>query len=50
MGTERTFERLLELVSAINRTNSKTGFDNEHSTCTAGDSDVNFAIAVEARL
>ena len=27
--SERIFVRLLELVSAINRTNSKTAFDNE---------------------
>ncbi len=33
--TERTFDRLLELVSAINRTNSKTGFDNERSISDA---------------
>lgn len=29
--TERVFTRLLELVSAINRTNSKTTFDGERS-------------------
>lgn len=33
--TERTFARMLELVSAINRTNSKTGFDNEQSISDA---------------
>ena len=32
---ERTFARTLELVSAINRTNSKTGFDNEQSISDA---------------
>jgi hypothetical protein len=29
--TDRIFARLLELVSAINRTNAKTAFDNERS-------------------
>ena len=33
--TERTFARMLELVSAINRTNSKTEFDNERSISDA---------------
>lgn len=33
--TERTFTRMLELVSAINRTNSKTAFDNERSISDA---------------
>jgi hypothetical protein len=33
--TGRTFARLLELVSAINRTNSKTAFDNERSISEA---------------
>jgi hypothetical protein len=33
--TERTFARLLELVSAVNRTNSKTAFDNERSISDA---------------
>ena len=33
--TERTFARMLELVSAINRTNSKTAFDNERSISDA---------------
>ena len=33
--TERTFVRMLELVSSINRTNSKTGFDNELSISDA---------------
>jgi hypothetical protein len=33
--TERTFARQLELVSAINRTNSKTAFDNERSISDA---------------
>ena len=33
--TERTFARLLELVSAVNRTNSKTEFDNERSISDA---------------
>jgi hypothetical protein len=33
--TERIFARLLELVSAINRTNSKTAFDNERSISDA---------------
>jgi len=33
--TERIFTRLLELVSAINRTNSKTAFDNERSISDA---------------
>ena len=32
---ERTFARLLELVSAINRTNSKTAFDDKHSISDA---------------
>ena len=32
---ERTFARLLELVSAVNRTNSKTAFDNERSISDA---------------
>jgi len=32
---ERTFARMLELVSAINRTNSKTEFDNERSISDA---------------
>jgi hypothetical protein len=32
---ERIFARLLELVSAINRTNSKTAFDNERSISDA---------------
>jgi len=33
--TERTFVRMLELVSSINRTNSKTEFDNERSISDA---------------
>ena len=33
--TERTFVRMLELVSAINRTNSKTEFDNKRSISDA---------------
>jgi hypothetical protein len=33
--TERTFVRQLELVSAINRTNSKTAFDNERTITDA---------------
>jgi hypothetical protein len=33
--TERTFARMFELVSAINRTNSKTGFDDEQSISDA---------------
>jgi hypothetical protein len=33
--SERIFARLLELVSAINRTNSKTAFDNERSISDA---------------
>ena len=33
--TERTFARMLELVSGINRTNSKTTFDNERSISDA---------------
>ena len=33
--TERTFARMLELVSAINRINSKTEFDNERSISDA---------------
>jgi hypothetical protein len=33
--TERTFAHLLELVSAVNRTNSKTAFDNERSISDA---------------
>src|SRR5204862_3798720 len=33
--TERVFARLLELVSAINRTNSKTAFDGERSISDA---------------
>ena len=33
--TERTFARLLELVSAVNRTNSKTAFENERSISDA---------------
>jgi hypothetical protein len=33
--TERTFARMLELVSAINRTNSKTAFDNGRSISDA---------------
>ena len=33
--TERTFARMLELVSAINRTNSKTDFDSEQSISDA---------------
>jgi hypothetical protein len=33
--TERTFVRMLELVSAINRTNSKTAFDNERTISDA---------------
>src|ERR1700761_4230012 len=33
--TERTFARLLELVSAINRTNAKTAFDNGRSISDA---------------
>lgn len=33
--TERTFARLLELVSAINRTNSKTAFDDARSISDA---------------
>jgi len=33
--TDRIFGRLLELVSAINRTNSKTMFDNERSISDA---------------
>jgi len=32
---ERVFSRLLELVSAINRTNSKTAFDHERSISDA---------------
>jgi hypothetical protein len=32
---ERIFARLLELVSAINRTNSKTSFDNERTISDA---------------
>jgi hypothetical protein len=32
---ERAFARLLELVSAINRTNSKTAFDDRHSISDA---------------
>ena len=33
--TERAFARLLELVSAINRTNSKAAFDSERSVSDA---------------
>ena len=33
--TERTFARMLELVSAINRTNSKTAFDSERTISDA---------------
>ena len=33
--TERAFARLLELVSAINRTNSKTAFNGERSVSDA---------------
>jgi Family of unknown function (DUF6847) len=33
--TDRTFARLLELVSAINRVNSKTEFDNERTISDA---------------
>ena len=33
--TDRIFARLLELVSAINRTNSKTAFDNDRSISDA---------------
>src|ERR1700722_4906469 len=33
--TERIFARLLELVSAVNRTNSKTAFENERSISDA---------------
>jgi uncharacterized protein DUF6847 len=33
--TDRIFERLLELVSAINRTNAKTQFDNERTISDA---------------
>jgi len=33
--TDRIFARLLELVSAINRTNSKTVFDNERTISDA---------------
>ena len=33
--TERTFVRMLELVSSINRTNSKTEFDNKRSISDA---------------
>ena len=33
--TERTFARMLELVSGINRTNSKTTFDSERSISDA---------------
>jgi hypothetical protein len=33
--TERTFARMLELVSAINRTNSKTEFDSERAISNA---------------
>ena len=33
--TESTFAQMLELVSAINRTNSKTEFDNERSISDA---------------
>jgi hypothetical protein len=33
--TERTFAHLLELVSAVNRTNSKTAFDNQRSISDA---------------
>ncbi len=33
--TERAFARLLELVSAVNRTNSKTAFDDERSISDA---------------
>ena len=33
--TDRMFARLLDLVSAINRTNSKTAFDNESSISAA---------------
>ena len=33
--TDRMFARLLDLVSAINRTNSKTAFDNESSISDA---------------
>ncbi|MGA2218084.1 MAG: DIP1984 family protein [Terracidiphilus sp.] len=32
---ERLFARLLELISAINRTNAKTAFDNERSISDA---------------
>ena len=33
--TERTFVRMLDLVSSINRTNSKTEFENERSISDA---------------
>ncbi|HEV2325920.1 MAG TPA: DIP1984 family protein [Terracidiphilus sp.] len=33
--TDRIFARLLDLVSAINRTNSKTAFDAEHTISDA---------------
>jgi hypothetical protein len=33
--SERLFVRLLELISAINRTNAKTAFDNERSISDA---------------
>jgi hypothetical protein len=33
--TDRTFARLLDLVSAINRTNSKTAFDSERTISDA---------------
>ena len=33
--TERTFVRMLELISAINRTNSKTAFDGERTISDA---------------
>jgi hypothetical protein len=33
--TDRIFARLLELVSAINRTNSKTSFDNDRTISDA---------------
>ena len=33
--SERVFARLLELISAINRTNSKTTFDNERTISDA---------------
>lgn len=35
METDRIFVRLLELISAINRTNSKSAFDNERTISDA---------------